>query len=59
MGQKLDAYFRQAEKLGGVKAKIKLAMITKMSVTSAKAAPDSKANIQLFEGAIAEIKKSM
>jgi hypothetical protein len=59
MGQKLDAYFIQAEKLGGVKAKVKLAMITKMSVSSAKAAPDSPTNIKLFEGAMAQIKKSV
>ncbi|WP_321420820.1 hypothetical protein [uncultured Methanomethylovorans sp.] len=52
MGQKLALYFDAAKTKGGLKAQTKLAMITKMSLTAAIAAPDSPENIALFEKAI-------
>jgi hypothetical protein len=57
MGKLLETYFAEAEKIGGMKAKVKLAMLTKLSNKSAADAPDSKENIALFETAMVTVKK--
>jgi len=50
-------YYTAADKLGGLKAKMRLAMITKVSSSMAETAPDSPENVQKFEKAMAELKK--
>jgi hypothetical protein len=55
MGQKLASYFDAAKTKGGLKSQTKLAMITKMSLTAATAAPDSPENIAVFEKAMSMI----
>ena len=55
MGAKLEEYFVKAKAEGGLNAQMKLAMLTKMSPAKAKEAPDSEANIKLFEEAIKKI----
>jgi hypothetical protein len=55
MGQKLVSYFEAAKAKGGLGAQVKLAAITKMSSTTAKAAEDSPANIAVFEKAMSMI----
>jgi len=57
MGAKLVQFFTDAEKLGGLKAKMRLAMITKISSSAAASAPDSPDNIRQFTNAMNEIKK--
>jgi hypothetical protein len=57
LGQKLTDFYEQAAKLGGVKAKMRMAMITKISSSSAGSAPDSPENISAFKKALEEIKK--
>jgi len=57
MAQKLKEYFEKAASVGGMKAQMRLSLITKMSVVKAGEEPDSDANIQLFENAMAEIAK--
>ena len=57
MGAKLEAYFDKAGQLGGLEAKVKLAMLTKLSGKMAKEAPDSPENIKKFEEAMAELPK--
>ncbi|MFQ6028823.1 MAG: hypothetical protein ACE5Q6_15170, partial [Dehalococcoidia bacterium] len=57
MGTKLAAYFDQAGQLGGLEAKVKLAMMTKLSRGVANDAPDSSENIKMFEEAMAGISK--
>ncbi len=57
MGAKLDEYFKQAEKMGGMKAKLQLSLLAGMSFLTAKEAPDDPSIIQLFEDAIKELKK--
>jgi hypothetical protein len=59
MGEKLTPYFAEAEKLMGLKGRIKLAMLTKLSATGAAAAPDTAENIRLFDSAITDIKSSV
>jgi len=56
-GKRLLDYYSQADRLGGLKAKMRLAMITKISSSMAEGAPDSPDNIGSFEKAIAELKK--
>ena len=55
MGAKLMAFFKEAEAKGGVPAQVKLAMITKLSLSKASDTPDTPDNIALFEKAIAQI----
>ena len=57
MGQQLTAYFDKAKSMGGLKAQMRLAMISKMSSSIASSAPDSPDNIKAMEQAMAEIKK--
>lgn len=59
MGAKLESFFDEADKIGGMRAKVKLAMITKLTSKAAAAAPDSSENVKLFEAALAEIKKAV
>lgn len=59
MGRKLEAYFAEADKLGGMRAKVKLAMITKLSAKTAAEAPDSPENVAMFEAALATVKKEV
>jgi len=57
MGQKLIAYYEKAKVMGGAKASIRLAVITKIPSSVAVTQPDSPANIALFENAMKEISK--
>ena len=52
MGTKLVAYFEKAKQQGGLQAKVKLAMLTKLSQKTAEEAPDSPENIDMFEKAM-------
>lgn len=58
MGAKLKGYFDEAKNIGGTKAQMRLTLLTKMTVIKAGEEPDSPENIQKFEAAISEIKKS-
>ena len=49
MGHVLSDIYRKAEEIGGVKARTKLSVLTKISSMEAKSVPDSEATIQLFE----------
>lgn len=55
MGEQLLVYFQKANDKGGIQAKVKLAMLTKMSSEQAKNAPDSPENIKLFTNALSQI----
>lgn len=57
MGQKLKDFFDEAKQIGGIKAQMRLAMITKTSSAKAVGEPDSPDNIAKFQAAIKEIKK--
>lgn len=57
MGAKLLEFYETAKSLGGLKAQMRLAMITKLASPVAKLEPDSSENIKKFEDAIVEIKK--
>ncbi len=57
MAEKLLKYYEEATKLGGMKATMRLAIITKISSTKASNEPDSPENIQIFENAMSEIRK--
>ena len=50
------AFYEEATKLG-LKAKVRLAVITKIPSSKAGDAPDSDENIATFEKAMLEIKK--
>ena len=55
MGAVLLRYYDKAMEQSGLAAKVKLAMITKMSSAQAKDAPDSPENIKLFEDALTKL----
>ena len=57
MGAKLVKYYDDAKALGDLKAQMRLAVLTKMSVQKAEAEPDSPENVNLFEKAMQELKK--
>lgn len=59
MGKKLEAYFADADKLGGMRAKVKLAMLTKLSAKTAGEATDSPENIAMFEAALATVRREL
>ena len=57
MAEQLVGFFDKAKKMGGMKAQMRLSLITKMSIVKAKAAEASPQNIKKFEDAIEELKK--
>ena len=57
MAENLVSFYQKAKKMGGMKAQMRLSLITKMSIVKAKAAEDSPENVKKFEDAIVELKK--
>ena len=57
MGSKLTNYYEQAKGIGGLKAQMRLAVLSKMSSQKAESEPDTPENIALFEKAMQELKK--
>ncbi len=57
MADKLLKFYDEVSKIGGLKARMRLAVLTNIPSSKAGAAPDSPENIQAFERAIKEIKK--
>lgn len=49
--------YTEAEKLGGLAAKMKLAMLTKTSSLQAAGVPDSPETIAIFDTAMQQIKQ--
>ena len=56
MGKRIGAFFAEAERLGGLEAKIRLAMLTRITSTRAQLEPDTAANIARFEAAISTVR---
>lgn len=59
MAEKLVKFYEQAKALGGLKAEMRLAVLTLMPSAKAQAAADSPENVQLFEKALEEIKRNI
>lgn len=57
MGQKLVEYFHEAESIGGIKARVRVSILTKTSSFVAKKIDDSEENIKKFEEALEKIKQ--
>ena len=57
MASKLVQYYDEVAKLGGLKGKMRLAVLTKLPSSKAANEPDSPENIQNFEKAMQEIRK--
>ena len=57
MAQQLVAYYDKAKQVGGLKAQMRLAMISKLPSSKAANEPDSPENIKIFEQAMTEIRK--
>ena len=55
MGAQLASYYQKAQEKGGLQAKVKLAMLTKMSSEQAQTAPDSPENLKLFQQAFTQL----
>ncbi|MGD8782159.1 MAG: hypothetical protein PVH88_24740 [Ignavibacteria bacterium] len=57
MAEKLLQFYEKTKELGGLKATMRLAVLTKIPSAKAQTEPDSIENIKTFERAIEEIKK--
>ena len=57
MGQRLLQEYEKAKDLGGMKAQMRLAILTRMPATKAAEEPDSSENINKFTLAMREIMK--
>ncbi len=57
MGKKLIAFYDEVSRFGGIKAKMRLAVITNIPSPTAISIPDSSENIAKFEKAFQEIVK--
>ncbi|MCX7909472.1 MAG: hypothetical protein N2560_08160 [Ignavibacteria bacterium] len=57
MAEKLLEFYEKAYKLGGLKAQMRLALLTLIPSPKAKTEPDSPENIKKFENAMKEIEK--
>lgn len=57
MGIKLIKEYEKAKQLGGLKAQMRLAILTKISGPKAATLPDSTENLSCFEMAMREILK--
>ena len=57
MGQKLLEFYNEVVELGQAKARMRLAMLTRVSSVQAAQEPDSAENIKKFQEALQEIKK--
>lgn len=59
VGEKLLKYYEEAYKIGGAKARLRLAMLSLLPSLKAGNAPDSEANIRRFEHAMNQLKKEL
>lgn len=57
MGEKLIHFYEKAKSLGGIKAQMRMAVITRISSVRAKELPDTPANLATFQEALEEIEK--
>ncbi|HNS20993.1 MAG TPA: hypothetical protein PKH24_10870 [Sedimentisphaerales bacterium] len=57
MGQQLVGYYEKAKAMGGMKAQMRMAMITKIPSTEAGVKPDSSDLLSVFEQALKELQK--
>jgi len=57
MGVKILEFYRQAQELGGMKGKMRLAVLTALPSILAKDRPDSPEIVKKFEEAIKELRK--
>lgn len=57
MGQQLVAFFDQAKTMGGMKAQMRLAMLSKVPSAKAASEPDAPETVQKFQAAMKELEK--
>ena len=57
MGEKLLKEYERANQLGGLKARMRLAVLTQMPSPKATTEPDSPENLAKFEAALKELTK--
>lgn len=56
MGARLASFYDQAEEVGGLEAKIRMAILTRIPSTRAQVEPDTPENVARFEGALAALR---
>lgn len=59
MAKLLSDYFKRAKELAGIQGVVKLAMITKISSTTAETLPDTPENLKKMEQGLSEVKKAL
>jgi hypothetical protein len=55
VGEQLLREYEEAKRLGGMKAQVRLAILTRMSAPRAKDAPDSAENLAIFREAMLKL----
>ena len=57
MGEKLLEFYKKADELGAMKARMRLAVLTLISSKKAGVVPDSPENLEKFKQAIKELEQ--
>ncbi len=57
MAQKLVDFYEEAKRMGGLKAKMRLAVLTNVPSAKAQSEPDSSENLKKFQQAMNELRK--
>jgi hypothetical protein len=57
MGKKLEEFYKLAKEIGGIRAQIRLAVLTLISIPRSRDAPDSDENIYKFHRALRQIRE--
>lgn len=59
MGEELVRYFHEAERIGGLQGKVRLAMLALIASQQARIIPDAPENIHRLQRALEELKMEM
>ena len=59
MGEKMIKYFDEAERLGGIQGKVRLAMLSLTPSQQARTQPDTSENLRKLQTAIEKLKTEL
>ena len=59
MGEKMIKFFEEAERLGGLQGKVRLAMLSLTPSQQARIIPDTPENLRKLQGAIDQLKSEL
>jgi len=59
MGQQMKNIFEEAEKIGGITARMRLSVMSKINSSNAESKPDTPEDIKILSDALAKIKNEL